>query len=563
MDYKTLLGQILDKAAAAEGCAEAIETPSDAALGDYAFPCFRLAKTMRMAPPKIAQELAQKIEQPAFIAKIEAVGPYINFFLDKAVFAENTLSTALEAGENYGRSDMGAGKTVVMDYSSINIAKPFHIGHLSTTALGNSLYRIYSFLGFTPVGINHLGDWGTQFGKLITAYKLWGEDACVDEGGIDYMMSLYARFHEEAEKNPALADEARAWFKKIEDGDEEALAIFQRFKDMTLREIGKLYDLLDVHFDSYAGESFYNDKMQPVIDELREKNLLVESEGAQVVELTEYDLPPCLILKRDGTTLYATRDLAAAFYRKNTYNFYKSLYIVAYQQNLHFKQLFAVIDKMGYSWAQDMEHVNFGMVSLADGSMSTRKGHVVKLKDVLEQAIAKTRALIEEKSPDLADKDSVANDIGVGAVVFSALSNGRIKDIVFDWDRVLNFDGETGPYVQYTHARCRSLLRKAGNGYDYACADYTALDNDDALAVLRQIESFPDAIVRAMTKNEPYLVTRHIVHLAQYMNKFYYDHRVIDDDREKTAARLMLAEVTANTIKTGLYLLGIKAPDRM
>lgn len=511
----------------------------------------------------IAADLAANCAFPQFVEKAEVAGGYLNFFLKKTAFAETTLKNVLSAGARYGASDEGNGKTIVLDYSSINIAKPFHIGHLFTTALGNSLYKIYEFLGYTCVGVNHLGDWGTQFGKLISAYKRWGNDEEIENNSIHAMLSLYVKFHEEAEKHPELNDEGRAWFKKIEEGDAEALSIFNRFKEMTLKEVGKVYDLLGIHFDSYAGESFYNDKMQPVIDELFEKNLLEKSDGAYVVRMDEDNLPPAIILKSDGTTIYATRDLAAAFYRKKTYDFHKCLYVVAYQQNLHFKQIFKVIEKMGYDWYRDMEHVNFGMVSLVDGTLSTRKGKVVFLEDVLRASIEKCAKLMEEKSPNLPNRDEVAKDIGVGAVVFSVLSNNRIKDIVFDFDRVLNFDGETGPYVQYTHARACSLLRKSEGKYHDVPRDYSALDNEDAFAVLRILESFPETVQKAMQKNEPSIITRQIIQLAQAFNRFYYDHRVFDDNEAQTAARLDLAQATATVLKTGLALLGISAPERM
>ncbi len=565
MDYEKKLGEALAKTVEMDAgeLSEMLETPPDPAMGDYALPCFKLARTLKKAPPVIAKEIGEKIEMPDFLSKIEVKGGYLNFFLDKLAFAQRTLAEISEKKERYGSSEHGRGKTIVIDYSSINIAKPFHIGHLSTTAIGNSLYRIYSFLGYRCVGVNHLGDWGTQFGKLISAYKRWGSKEEIEEKSIHGMLDLYVRFHEEAKLDPALDDEARAWFKKIEDGDPEALEIFGRFKELTLKEVGKIYDVLGVQFDSYAGESFYNDKMQPVIDELKEKNMLELSEGAYVVRLDDYDLPPCIVLKSDGTTLYATRDLAAAFYRKNTYDFYKCLYVVAYQQNLHFRQLFKVIELMGYPWAKDMEHVSFGMVSLTEGTLSTREGRVVFLEDVLNQSIEKTLAVINEKNPDLPDKEAVARDVGVGAVVFSSLSNSRIKDIVFDFDRVLNFDGETGPYVQYTHARSRSLLRKAGDAYADADKDYSALENEQAFAVLKLLASFGETIEKACQKNEPSFITRHIVNLAQAFNRFYYDIRVIDEDKNATAARLEMAAATASVLKTGLYLIGVQAPDRM
>lgn len=563
MDLKTALAETIAKAAGMEApqVAGLLETPPDPKMGDAALPCFKLAKELRKAPPVIAQELAGKLEAPAFVTRTEAAGGYLNFFYDRNFYAESVLSALEEAGEDWGRSDAGAGKTVVIDYSSVNIAKPFHIGHLSSTAIGSALYKIYKYLGYDVVGVNHLGDWGTQFGKLIAAYKLWGNDEEIDRDSVSAMLKLYVRFHEEAEKDESLNEQGRAWFKKIEEGDEEALRIFEWFKELTLREAKRVYERLDVQFDSYAGESFYNDKIPAVLDELREKNLLVQSEGAWVVRLDEEGLPPAIILKSDGTTLYATRDLAAAEYRKKTYDFYKNLYVVAYQQNLHFKQLFAVLKKMGHEWAEQCEHVAFGMVSLEDGTLSTRKGKIVLLEDVLTKAVEKTRAVIEEKNPGLANKEQVAEEIGVGAVIFSTLSQSRIKDITFSFDRVLNYDGETGPYVQYTHTRCASVLAR--------CAELTgepdmdALTDDDAFAVLKLLASFPQALAAASEKNEPFYVTRYLLDLAQAFNKYYYEHRIIDGSAEQTIARATLVRGVKNTLKTGLALLGIKAPDKM
>lgn len=566
MDYKSELALLLNSAQpalSAPELEEMLEIPPDANMGDYALPCFKLAKTLRMAPPKIAADLLEKFQKPSWISKVEIAGGYLNFFVDRAFFAQSTLSAVGQQGERYGSSQMGEGRAVTIDYSSINIAKPFHIGHLSSTAIGHALYNIYNFLGFHCIGINHLGDWGTQFGKLIAAYKRWGNREDVEKRSIQALLELYVRFHEEAKQDPALDDEGRAWFKKIEDGDEEALSIFGWFKELTLKEVSKVYDLLGIHFDSYAGESFYNDKMQPVIDELREKNLLEESDGAQIVRLDDYDLPPCLILRSDGATLYATRDLAAAFYRKKTYDFYKNLYVVAYQQNLHFRQLFQVLELMGADFAKDCVHVAFGMVSLADGTISTREGRVVFLEDVLNSAIEKTRSVIQEKNPNLENKDEIAKKVGVGAVVFSVLSGSRIKDITFDLDRLLNFDGETGPYVQYTHARACSLLRKAGDAYT-AAPDYAALACDQAFAVLRLIQEFPSVVIKAAEKYEPFMITRQVVSLAQAFNKFYYDIRILDEqDPAGTAARLALVDATRTVIKTGLALIGIDAPEQM
>ena len=546
---------------AAELC-EWRETPPNPDMGDVAFPCFKLAKTMRKAPNMIAASLAPALGEINGISRIEPMGGYINFFADKTSFARTTLERVLDEGARYGGSDVGSGKTVCLDYSSINIAKPFHIGHLSTTAIGNALRRIYDHLGYKTVSINHLGDWGTQFGKMILAYKLWGDKETVEKGGVRAMMQLYVRFHDEAEKDDSLNDSARAWFKRIEQHDPEAVEIFEWFKAITLKEVGKTYDLLGIKFDSYAGESFYEDKMQPVIDELREKHLLKVDNGASIVDLSEYSMPPCLILRSDGATLYATRDLAAAIYRKNTYDFDKLLYVVAYQQSLHFKQIFKVLELMGKDWVKDCVHVSFGMVSLTDGTLSTRHGRVVFLEDVLNAAIEKTLDVIKEKSPDLEDKETVARQIGVGAVVWGVVYNGRIKDIVFSWDKALNFDGETGPYAQYTHARCCSVLPKAG-GYDRAKIDYSALSDEASSALVKAIAEFPAAVSEAAEKYEPYIISRSVINVCSCFNKFYYDNRIMDENEGVRNARLALTDAARNVIKTGLYLVGLEAPEKM
>ena len=538
-----------------------LAVPPDPAMGDYAFPVFRLAKALRMAPPKIAAELAASWSHGE-VARAEAVNGYLNLFLNRVNFARETLETVLREGERYGATAQGAGKTVCLDYSSINIAKRFHIGHLSTTMIGNSLKRIFDFLGYTTVGINHLGDWGTQFGKMICAYKLWGSKEQVEAGGVDALSELYVRFHREEENDPSLTDQGRAWFKKIEDGDEEALQIFAWFKEITLKDAARVYDLLGVSFDSYAGESFYIDKMDPVIQELRDKGLLTQSEGAWVVDLSEDDMNPCLILKKDGTTIYATRDLAAAIYRHDTYHFDKCLYVVAYQQDTHFRQVFRVLEKMGFDWVKDCVHVSFGMVSFDGQALSTRNGNVVHLDDVLREAIEKARAIIEEKSPNLPDKDEVARQVGIGAVVYADLANNRIKDINFSWERALNFDGETGPYVQYTHARCCSVLRKAAD-LTLPEPDWNGLADDESQALLRLIERFPDVIREAAAKYEPSMITRAVTDIAQAYNRFYYEHRVLDDNPAVAAARVALTQAARDVIRRGLWLIGIEAPERM
>jgi len=549
-----------DASLTAENIAQLMEVPPDTAMGDYAFPCFRLAKTLRKAPPMIADALKAAIDAP-FLKEVQSVKGYLNFFIDRATYASEILRAVREQGAAYGGGNEGAGKTVCLDYSSINIAKRFHIGHLSTTMIGNALYRMYSFLGYKCVGINHLGDYGTQFGKMIAAYKLWGNKEEVEKGGVDAMVSLYVKFDQEAQKDESLNDLGRAWFKKIEDGDEEALEIFNWFKSVTLKDAERVYNMLGVKFDSYAGESFYIDKMAPVLDELREKGLLVESDGAQMVDLKDYNMPPCLLLRSDGASLYHTRDLAAAFYRKNTYDFEKCLYVVAYQQDLHFKQLFKVIELMGHEWYKGMEHVSFGMISYEGQALSTRKGHVVYLDDLLDKAVEKARAIMDEKSPDLEDKDAAAKVVGVGSVIFFVLYNNRIKDIDFSWDRALNFDGETGPYVQYTHARSCSVLRKAGECD--AAPDYEALSGVDAQNVIRILEQFPATVREAVERNEPSMVTRYSVDLAQAFNKFYYECRILDDDMSARAAKLELTRAARQTIATALNLIGVEAPERM
>ena len=559
MDYKKYLASVIK----AEGFEkEEIEQmicyPPTSDMGDYALPCFKLSKKMRKSPVAIAEELKNSIEKGDAITEVTAVNGYLNFRIDRSSFAAEVLRE-IDGAKNYGSFDEGKGRVICIDYSSINIAKPFHIGHLSTTVIGAALYRIFNFLGYKAVGINHLGDWGTQFGKLISAFLRYGDREKIEKGGVRELMKIYVKFHEEAEKDPSLEEEARAYFKKIEDGDEKCTELFNWFKDITLKEVNRTYELLGIKFDSYAGESFYNDKMQPVIDELERKGLLEESEGAKVVNLDKYDMPPCLILKADGATLYATRDLAAAFYRKKTYDFYKCLYVVAYQQNLHFKQIFKVLELMGADFYKDMEHVAFGMVSLEDGTMSTRKGKVVFLEDVLNRSIEKSLQLIEKKSPDLENKEETAKMVGIGAVVFGALFNSRIKDITFSYDKVLNFDGETGPYVQYTAARCASVLKKAGCAGSAVKTDITAEEYE----VANVLSKFPDAVKQAAEKYEPSVITRYTVELAKAYNKFYFERKILSEEGEIKEFRLKLTECTLKVLKSALGLLGIQTPEKM
>lgn len=563
MDIKKILSeQINIEGISQEEIYNLITGTANASLGDFSLPCFRFAKALRKSPVQIANELKESFAGLPLVSEVQAVNGYLNFFVDNKVMSATVLDEARD--DNFGKSDMGNGKTICIDYSSINIAKPFHIGHLGTTAIGGSLYKLFKNLGYNVVGINHLGDWGTQFGKLIVAYDLWGDKEKIEKGGVEALQEIYVKFHQEEVEHPELTEQARAWFAKIEQGDQRALEMFYWFKDITLKEVDKIYKRLNVTFDSYNGESFYNDKMQPVLDELEAKGLIKESDGAKIVDLDEFGMAPCLLVKADGATLYATRDLAAAFYRKNTYDFYKSLYVVAYQQNLHFKQFFKVLDLMGYEWAQDCVHVAYGMVSLAEGSMSTRKGNVVWLSKVLDAAVAKAKSIIEEKNPDLADKDEVAEKIGVGAVMFSALQNGRIKDITFSLDKVLNFEGETCPYLQYTYARTNSVLAKAGNAINAkATPDYASLDNAESKELIKLINRYPNIIKDAAEKYEPSILSKYLIDLAQAYNKFYFEHRILNEETSRQLPRLFATDATNKIIKNGLSLLGIDVPAHM
>ncbi len=563
MDYKTYIAAHLpDLGLPSEEIAAAIAVPPDSSLGDYALPCFKFAKLLRKSPALIAEELASSYETDAVIGEVAAAGGYLNFKVNRKRLAEETLARVGKEGARYGSSDMGRGKTICIDYSSVNIAKPFHIGHLSTTALGSALYRIFGFLGYHVVGINHLGDYGTQFGKLISAYKRWGNREEVEKGGIHAVNDLYVRFNNEATEE--MEAEAREYFRLIESGDREANELFDWFKELTLSYVKKIYDRLHVTFDSYAGERFYTDKMQPVVEELREKGLLVESRGAQIVDLEQYGMPPCLILRSDGASLYATRDLAAAIYRKNTYDFDKCLYVVAYQQNLHFKQVFQVLELMGKEWAKDMVHVAYGMVSLEDGAMSTRKGKVVWLEEVISRCVEKALSIITEKNPDLENKEDVAEKVGVGAVMFGALYNNKIKDIVFSYDKALNFDGETSVYVQYTCARASSVLAKAREaGIRYENAPPSEV-NGPEFELLKAIAEFPATVVLAAKNYEPSCIARFAVDTAQKFNKFYIESKIMGAETEELRAyRLRLTDAARTVLTVALGLLGIGIPEKM
>ncbi len=546
-----------------------IEIPQDQSMGDYAFPCFRLAKTMRKAPNLIAAELAEKLQGEQLFSEISPVNAYVNMFVSREEMMKSTVSEVLEEKENFGRSDIGGNKKVIVEFSSPNIAKPFHIGHIRSTVIGNSLSKIYDALGYDVFKINHLGDYGTQFGKMICAYRRWGNREDVINSPIKTLLGYYTKFHVEVEEHPELEDEARAIFTRLEQGSKEEVELWQWFREESLKEFQRVYDMLGIEFDSYNGESFYSDKMPRFEKELSDKGLLQESNGAQVVDLEKYKLGTALIKKSDGSSLYITRDIAAAVYRKENYDFYKNIYVVATQQNLHFQQLFKILELMGYDWANQCVHVPFGMVRLEEGTMSTRHGRVVFLEDVLNGAIEKTREIIEEKNPNIENLEEITSQVGIGAVVFNELSNNRIKDYTFKWDQILNFDGETGPYVQYTHARCASLLRKAGEdivakAQDPKNVDFALLSkSDSAYELTKLIYAFPGVVEQAGEKYEPSIITRHIIDIAQCFNKFYHDEHIIVDDEVEKTSKIALVIATKRVIATGIGLLGMKAPERM
>ncbi len=541
---------------------ELIEIPPKQELGDFAFPCFRLAKTLHKAPQLIAEDIKNAIGEVDFLQDIQVQGAYLNFFVKKDIYVKSMLTAAI--AENFGSADEGNGQTICIDYSSPNVAKNFHVGHLRTTIIGNSLYKIFSKLGYKVIRINHLGDWGTQFGKLIVAYKAWGNEDAVRKDGVAELMKLYVKFHEEAEKDSSLNDEARAWFSKMEHGDEEALKIWQWFKDISLIEYKRTYDLLGMDFDYYLGESFYRDQTDAVVEKLKQADLLTESEGAQIVNLDAYDMAPCLILKNDGSSIYATRDLAAIFYRKKTWNFVKCLYVTGQEQKLHFKQVFKVVELLGNEWAKDqLIHIPYGLVSLEGAKLSTRSGNIIYAEDILLEAIAKIKEIIEEKNPELPDKDETAKKIGVGAVLFNDLYNQRIKDVSFKWEKLLNFDGETGPYVQYTHARCCSILRKLDDFTPSTDIDYSALSDAEAIELLKEISRFPKVIQDAADRYEPSAIARFAVDVSQAFNKFYNACRIHVDDASIRNARATLVYITKKTIKDAMELLGIECPEQM
>ena len=543
-----------------EEISQLIEIPPKPEMGDFAFPCFRLAKSYHKAPPMIAQDLKESIGDQAFLSEIKVIGGYLNFYVDKAQYAQQIIDKYNNTTD-YGCSDQGKDKTICIDYSSPNVAKNFHVGHLRTTIIGNSLYKIFSKLGYKVVRINHLGDWGTQFGKLIVAYKKWGSREAVEEKGIEELMDIYVKFHEEAEKDDSLNDEARAWFLKMEQGNEEALEIWQWFRDISLKEFMRVYNILGMEFDSFAGESFYRDKTADVIKRLTDDGLLKESQGAMIVPLDEYDMPPCIVAKKDGSSIYATRDLAAILYRKATYNFDRCLYVTGLEQKLHFAQVFKVIELMGNDYAKNLVHIPYGLVSLKSGKISSRKGNVIFAEDLLRESINKTTSIIEEKNPDIPDKEEAAKQVGIGAIIFNDLYNQRIKDVIFDWNKLLNFDGETGPYVQYTYARASSVLRKIGEVPD--TIDYTLLTDEASIGLLKEIERYPQVIKDAAERYEPSVIARYSIDLAHAFNKFYHECQINVEDETTKYTRTNVVKIARYIIKDALSLLGIQCPEQM
>lgn len=563
MDYKKIVAEQIHKTISEhlsfEEIYKMIEVPKYAEQGDLAFPAFSLAKVLRKAPQAIAQEIVEAVSDE-HISKAEAMGPYANFFLSKGEFADETLHTVLEQREDYGNFDFGQGRNVVVDMSSPNIAKPMSMGHLRSTVIGNAIVNLEKKVGYNPIKVNHLGDWGTQFGKLIVAYKKWGTKEAVEQDPIAELLRLYVKFHDEAERDSSLEDEGRAWFKKLEDGDAEAEELWNWFKSESLKEFNRVYDILGITFDSYNGEAFYNDKMDPIVEYLENNGITTIDRGATVVHLDKYDLPPALIKKSDGATLYITRDLAAAHYRKETYDFAKNIYVVGNEQANHFKQLKAVLNEMGRDWQENMIHVGFGLITLGGKKLSTRKGKIVLLEEVLREAEELALKQIEAKNPNLPNKEQVAKQVGVGAVIFHDLKNDRTNNFDFNLEEVVQFEGETGPYVQYTRARAMSILRKAGVSVDLSQA--LSLEDDYAWEVLKQIENYPNIVKYAESKFEPSVISKYVISLAQAFNKYYANSRILQED-EGLNARLALVEATAVILKQGLAILGVESPDEM
>lgn len=545
---------------------EFIEIPSNKDMGDYSFPCFKLAKELRKAPQMIATELKEKLKfDESTISKVEVVGGYLNFFVNSEAIAKSVFEEIDSKKENYGSSNIGKEKNIVIDYSSPNIAKPFHIGHLRSTVIGNSLYKIYEKLGYNCIGINHLGDYGTQFGKLIEGYKRWKDEYNIEENPIDELTKIYIRINNLCKEDESVLEACRDNFKKLEEKDEYCTALWEKFRNLSLKEFQKVYDLLDIHFDSLNGEAFYSDKMQEIIDILDKSGKLVESEGARVINLDDKQMPPCLIEKSNGSTTYATRDLAAIMYRARTYDFDKALYVTSYEQILHFRQIFEVAKLLGLDekYINGLTHIPFGMLQLKTGKMSTREGNIIKLEDLLNEAILRSKEIMDTKNPDLENKDEIAKIIGIGAVIFNDLYNSRIKDEIFDWNEMLNFNGETGPYLQYIYVRTNSIIQKAGYIPELNSIDFSELDNEGADKIIKMLYEFENTIKLSAEKYEPYIVARYLIDLAQAFSSFYNNYKIISDDKKAQDARLYLTYCVNIVLKSGAELLGMKMPEKM
>lgn len=541
-----------------------MEIPPEEKMGDLALPCFAMAKKMCKNPMQIAAELVEKLNEQKDelgIEKVESVRAYCNIYLKRDLFVKKCFESLQK--DKYGVSQIGVGKTVCMDYSSPNIAKNFHVGHLRTTVIGNSLYKIYQKLGYDVVRINHLGDWGTQFGKLIVAYKLWSSEELVKEKGIEELLRIYVKFEKESKENESLIVEAREWFVKMEQNDPEALEIWNWFKDISMVEFERIYDLLGMSFDSYLGESFYRDKVPALVEKLKEMDLLVESQGAQVIDLEKYDMPPCLIIKSDGGSIYHSRDIAAILYRKERYDFDKCLYVTGLEQSLHFKQIFTAIEVMGYDWNDGLIHVPYGLVSLAGEKLSTRGGNIIYAEDILKEAIERAYNAIIEKNPLLNDKEETAKKVGIGAIIFHDLFNQRIKNVDFSWKEVLNFDGTTGPYAQYTYARAKSVLRKADKMVEVCEVDFEALTDDVTYNLVKVLAGYEDAVINAAEKNEPSVVARYVISLATGFNKFYHDCNILQAKEKEKKARLILTDWVQKILCEACELLGMECPEEM
>ena len=567
IDFKKHIAQSIAKALEMEAnkIEQSMENPKGIDNGDYAFPCFRLAKTLKKAPQIIANEIKEKLEiDENIITKIEAVGGYINFFVNKEALGTQVLQE-VASSEEYGKSEIGKNQNIVIDYSAPNIAKPFHIGHLRSTVIGGALYNIYKYLGYNVTGINHLGDYGTQFGKLIEGYKRWGSEYNIDENPIDELTKIYIRINQACKDDESILEECRNNFKKLEDGDPYCVELWNKFKDVSLKEFQKVYDILGSKFDSWNGEAFYSDKMVEIIEILEKSGKLVKSEGAKIINLDDKGMAPCIIEKSNGSSTYATRDLAAIMYRARTYDFDKALYVTSYEQVLHFKQVFETAKLLGLDekYTNGLEHVPFGMVLLKTGKMSTREGNMIKLEDLLNEAVLRAKKIIEDKNPTLENKEEIAKKVGIGAVIFNDLAQTRVKDEIFDWDTILNFQGETGPYIQYTYVRTKSVIEKAGGVPEIQNVKVNHLLDDISCKILKLIYNFKDTLIQVTEKNEPSILSRYLIDIAKAYSNFYNENKIIVDDKELQNARVYLTFTVGNVLKIGAKLLGIEMPDKM